>query len=300
MTSLTDVYRRRMGAVASRRRVLVGAGLFALGASLTAVGVVLATTEVGSVVGLGTYGAREVAGVFAGLGLPAVFVGVLAVLPTRRTTRAAAAIGASLSVFAVALFSYVYPIQWPGAPTAAPLLALLTLLTYFAGAITTAWCLFVAVATFRTRKSPGGAAEMRITEEGQITLVRDVDGTNTGSARDGGSLGGLGGVGGVGLFGSDPSGEVATQTGGGTTDDQSTARTVSDGGSVTAEGDDAEILHSGETPRDLDRYCGNCEHFHYVRVEEDALEPYCGYHDRYMDDMDACADWTDTGNDGST
>ncbi|WP_136689545.1 DUF7139 domain-containing protein [Halorhabdus amylolytica] len=293
MTSLTDVYRRRVGAVASRRRVFVGAALFALGAGLTAAGVVLATTHVGSRLGLGTYGAREWAGVLAGLGLPAVFVGVFAVLPTSRVTRAAAAIGASLCVFAVALFTHAYPTQWPGAPAADPLVALLTLGAYFAGAVTTGWCLFVAVATFKTRKSPGGTAEMRITEEGRIKLVRDAGGL--------GGTGSFGGVGGVGLFGTDPDGEVPTQTGNTETngDDSSTTRTVSDGGSaaVDAADDGAEVLEAARKRATPDRYCGNCEHFHYVRVDEDAIEPYCDFHGRYMDDMDACSDWSATGDD---
>lgn len=290
MTSLTDVYRRRVGAVASRRRVLAGGALFALGAGLTALGVVLATTDVGALLGLGTYGAREAAGVLAGLGLPAVFVGVFAVLPASRVTRAAAAIGASLCLFAVALFVHAYPAHWPGAPAADPLLALLTLSTYFVGALTTGWCLFVAVATFRTRKAPGGAAEMRITEEGRIKLVR-----GPGDRDRGGSVGGLGGVGGVGLFGSDPDGSVPTQTGG--VGSSGTDRTVSDGGSATvdANGDDAEILEEARSRGRPDPYCGNCEHFHYVRVGEDALEPYCDRHEEYMDDMDACAEWSATG-----
>ena len=297
MTSLTDVYRRRVGAVASRRRVFVGAALFALGAGLTAAGVVLATTSVGSWLGLGTYGSREWAGILAGLGLPAVFVSVFAVLPTSRVTRAAAAVGASLCLFSIALFTYVYPAQWPGAPAADPLLALLTLSTYFAGAVTTGWCLFVAVATFKTRKAPGGAAEMRITEEGRIKLVRDPGGYATRGGS--GGLGSIGGVGGVGLFGSDPDGNVPTQTGSEGRNDErpETNRTVSDGGSAAVDpaGDDGEILRDSPEQDRLDRYCGNCEHFHYVRVDEETIEPYCGYHDRYMDDMDACADWSENG-----
>jgi hypothetical protein len=294
MTSLTDVYRGRVGAIASRQRVFVGAALFALGAGMTAAGVVLATTGVGSWLGLSTYGSRELAGVLAGLGLPAVFVGVFAVLPTSRVTRAAAAIGASLCVFAVALFTYVYPAQWPGAPAADPLLSLLTLFTYFAGAVTTGWCLFVAAATFKTRKAPGGAAEMRITEEGRIKLVRDPGGHSVSGSNNPG-LGGLGGVGGVGLFGSGPDGNVPTQTGQKSNKEESSGpRTVSDGGSTTVDSnaDGGEILDSGRSRDQLDRYCGNCEHFHYVRVDEDTIEPYCDRHGQYMDDMDACAEWS--------
>ena len=266
MTSLTDVYRHRMGAVASRSRVLAGLALFALGAAMIAMGVVLATTGVSSALGLGTYSARELAGVLAGLGLPATFLGVFAVLPASRVTRASAAIGASLSVFAVALFTYAYPVQWPGAPAADPLLALTTLTAYFVGAITTAWCLFVALATLRTRKSPGGTAEMHVTEEGRIELVRELGAT--------GQSGG-----GIGFFGTDPDGEVPTQTG--PDGSASTAPTASDGGATA----------STPTRGQPDRYCGNCEHFHYVRRDGD-IKPYCGLGEHFMEDLDACEEWS--------
>lgn len=264
MTSLTDVYRHRGGAVASRRRVVSGKAVFAIGASMIATGVVLATTDVSGVFGLGTYGARELAGVLAGLGLPATFLGVFAVLPASRLTRASAAIGASLTVFAVALFTYAYPVQWPGAPAADPVLALTTLTVYFLGSITTAWCLFVALATFRTRKSPGGTAEMLVTEEGRIELVRDFTGA---------------GLGGIGFFGADPDGEVPTQTGTGGSD--STLRTASDGGATS----------STPSRGQPDRYCGNCEYFHYVRREGE-IQPYCGLEEHFMDDLDACEEWS--------
>lgn len=41
----------------------------------------------------------------------------------------------------------------------------------------------------------------------------------------------------------------------------------------------------------VDRYCGNCGHFRYVRTEK-GLSPYCGYHDEVMDDMEPCLGWT--------
>ncbi|MFB6128853.1 MAG: hypothetical protein ABEJ47_03735 [Halorhabdus sp.] len=284
MASLTDVYRRRIGAVASRRRVLAGLALFAVGLGLVAIGVVLATTGMGTTLGLGVYGAREWAGVLAGLGLPATFVGLFAILPTSRLTRATTAIGASLTVFGVALFTYAYPTQWPGAPAADPVLSLTTLAVYFVGAITTGWCLFVAIATFKTRKSPGGAAEMRVTEEGTVKLV---EGADTG----------VSGVGGIGLFGTDPEGDVPTQTGAGASTSESTRQAASDGGSSTVGvSDTATFSESVSTRGQPDRYCGNCEQFNYVRTD-DGLEPYCSHHGRYLEDMDACDEWASNSSD---
>ncbi|WEL21392.1 hypothetical protein [Halorhabdus sp. BNX81] len=285
MTSLTDVYQRRIGAVASRRQVLAGLTLFAAGLGLVAVGVVLATTGLRTTLGLGVYDAREWAGIFAGLGLPATFVGLFVVLPTSRLTRATIAIGSSLTVFAVALFTHAYPMQWPGAPAANPALALTTLALYFIGAITTGWCLFVAIATFKTRKSPGGAAEMRITEEGTVRLVEQA-GTN------------MPAVGGVGMFGTDPDGDVPTQTGTASTESTSARQAASDGGSTTidASADDSEFIESASVRGQPDRYCGNCEQFNYVRTD-DGLEPYCSHHGRYLDDMDACDAWASNSRD---
>lgn len=285
MASLTDVYQRRIGAVASRRRVLAGLALFAVGLGVVAFGVLLATTGIGTVFGLGVYGAREWAGILAGLGLPATFVGLFAILPTSRLTRATIAIGASLSVFAVALFTYAYPTQWPGAPAADPLLSLMTLTLYFVGAITTGWCLFVSIATFKTRKSPGGAAEMRITEEGTVKLVEQADT-------------GVSGVGGIGLFGTDPDGEVPTQTGNSSGSSSTTRQAASDGGSATRSSatDDDAFVESVSTRGQPDRYCGNCEQFNYVRTD-DGLEPYCSHHGRYLEDMDACEEWASNSDD---
>jgi len=70
---------------------------------------------------------------------------------------------------------------------------------------------------------------------------------------------------------------------------------VSDGGigddDITSLKGDGRIVSSTASARDLaDRYCGNCEHFRYVRSEQ-GMEPYCGFHNRSMDDMEACEDW---------
>lgn len=278
MTSLTDVYDGRIGAVASRRRLLAGLTVFAVGLGLVAVGVLLATTGFGTGL-LGVYGAREWAGVLAGVGLPGTFVGLFAVLPTSRVMRATAAIGASIAIFAVALFTHAYPYYWPGAPAADPVLALTTLALYFIGAITTGWCLFVAIATFKTRKSPGGAAEMRITEEGTVRLVER-------AGRD------IAGVGGIGVFGTDPDGEVPTQTGSAAGGGSPAPPAASDGGSATVNpaDDDAEFLESASARSQPDQYCGNCERFSYVRIDG-GLEPHCSHHNRYLDDMDACEAW---------
>jgi len=195
MTSLTDVYEGEVGRVASRRQQLVGTALFLAGAAGLVGAIALATTGLGSRYGLDTYAARRIAGIIAGLGLPAVILGVFAVLPASHRIRLAALSGTGVATVGVGLFQSLYPYNWTSSD---PLLALLTGCVYFAGIVTTFWCLFASLATFKTRNDPGGTARMEVTEEGTIRLVEE--------ART------IPGLGGIGFFGQDPDGGVETQT----------------------------------------------------------------------------------------
>ena len=269
MTSLTDVYEDRT-AVVDSRRLSLGVALFAVGAALVVGAIIIATTGLSDVLELSTFESREVAGLLAGIGVPIAMLGGFVVLPAGRSTRAAAVIGASMAVFGVALFTAVYPEQWLGAADPSPGLTLLTTLVYVAGVLTTAWCLFLAVATFETRKTPGGTARMEITEQGRVRLLEES------TPQDG--------LGGIGFFGSTPDGTVETQT-----NRTGSTRPASDGAG-TATADDAAVLDSVTVRRQPDQYCGNCKHFSYVRTD-DGIVPYCGHDSRYMDDMEPCEQW---------
>jgi hypothetical protein len=313
MTSLSEVYAGGVGAVASRRRQLLGTGLFVVGAAMVVGAIPIATTGLRVEVGLGVYEARELAGVLAGLGLPGVFVGIFTVLPAGRVTRAAAAIGASIAVLGVTMFSVAYPNGWLAND---PTLAVATTVLYATGTLVTFWCLFVGVATFQTRNKPGGTARIEITDEGTVRVVtQDQDG--------------IPGFGSVGMFGTGPDGDVETQTNqsseSGTpgTDDDIIVTDVSEESSVsggrqasirgtdpTPAGDGAGDVRMGEASnsepdpaaasadvRDAveqrgrpDEYCGNCSHFRYVRADG-TMAPYCGLHDELMEDMNACKQW---------
>jgi len=310
MTDLTDVYEREVGEIASRKRVFFGLALFAVGAAAIVAGIVVATTALGDQLGLGVYEARELAGVLAGLGLPAAFIGSFVLLPASRRLRAAAGIGAVLAVFGVLLFREAYPYQWISSTGSSPALSLPVTAVYFVGMVTTFWCLFLAVANFKTRNDPGGTVTMQVTEEG--TTVLEVSGRVPGL----GSTGSMPGFGSVGLFGRNPDGEVETQTNRSdegeplyTRESEPTPSPTpepapaSDGGSATHP---ATTADAGPDPTDdtdeafvaaanrrgqPDSYCGNCEHFQYVRVDGD-IQPACTLHDELMDDMDACEEWT--------
>ncbi len=292
MTDLSEVYQGGRTVVNPRRRSL-GLSVFAVGVLLVVGAIPIATTDLASWFGLDVYEARQTAGVLAGLGLPAVFVGIFLVLPASNVTRAAAAIGASLAVFGVVLFSYAYPYQWISNN---PQLALGTTVLYASGTLVTFWCLFVGVATFKTRNDPGGTARIEITEEGQVRVIS----TGSSGALDSGSTPSIPGFGSVGLFGNDPDGTVPTQTNDGTQSDPVDAddsvvipEPTSDGGAAATDDPAIEddVLEAAQERGRPDTYCGNCQHFEYVSVDDEII-PYCGLHDDLMNDMNACPEWT--------
>ncbi len=350
MTSLADAYQREVGTHVDPRRLYLGVGLFLVGAVLAVAAILVASTEP-FIEALGLTTAREYAGILGGIAAPAVFLGIFAVLPASRQTRAAAVVGAGVALLGVALFVHAFPCQWTGSNCGAGLadLTLVTAGVYFAGTLTTFWCLFVGVANFKSRNDPGGTVTLEVVREGErkeIEVPRSELGDWAGAKASTGS------VGGVGLLGATPDGDVKTQTnrpGGagataGTADGGSDAEVVSSpGGSsapsgptgptgpggtsqqssganrtgVTSDGgassrdvttlrdeagadapvDTVSTRPSRDRPTGAgsgptgDQYCGSCEHFQYVRTEE-GMQPYCGFHDGLMDDMDACEEWT--------
>lgn len=334
MTSLADVYEDNVGEVGSVRRLYAGTALFVVGVVLTLVAVVVGGTNVLVGFGVSVFEARKFAGVLGGLGVPAVLLGVFTVLPASQRVRGAAAIGASVCVFGVALFWYAYPTYWVTS-SASTDYTLVVAAVYVFGAFTSIWTLFAAIVNFKTRNDPGGTVEVRLTHEGETRVV-EVDRETAERVRDGESVNAAAFGGGVGMMGSQPDGDVETQTADPTTAGRadgdrergrsrsgsgtgSTSRSksrskprsatgrgaaASDGGSTTqdisspmddysGDGHDAEVLEDepAESPSVADRYCGNCEHFDYVRTNQ-GIQPYCGYDDESMDDMEACDAWS--------
>ena len=200
MTSLSEAYGEGPGTEVDLRRLYLGIGLFLGGVLLVVAGILAAGTELLTTRGYSLGEARLYGGVLGGLGVPAVFLGIFAVLPASRATRAAAIVGAAVAILGVAMFYHAYPCQWIGS-NCGPELADLTLATssiYFLGTLTTFWCLFVGVANFKRRNDPGGTVTMEITRKGETKIV-EVE-------RDSRGLGGIG------FLGSTPDGNVDTQT----------------------------------------------------------------------------------------
>ena len=200
MTSLSEAYGEGPGTEVDHRRLYLGIGLFLGGVLLVVAGILAAGTEILTTRGYSLGEARLYGGVLGGLGVPAVFLGIFAVLPAGRTTRAAAAVGAAVALLGVAMFYHAYPCQWIGSNCGEGLadLTLATSSIYFLGTVTTFWCLFVGVANFKRRNDPGGTVTMEVTRKGETKIVEVERGSR--------------GLGGIGFLGSTPDGDVDTQT----------------------------------------------------------------------------------------
>ena len=262
MTSLSETYGGTGRSEVDPRRLSLGAGLFVGGALLLVAGILVAA-EVLVPSGYTSGAARRLGGILGGLGVPALLLGVMTVLPADRRTRAAAVVGAAITALGVAVFSQAYPHHWVNGPS--PELVDLTLPTagiYFLGAATTMWCVFVGVANFKTRNDPGGTVTMEVTHKGETKII-EVERDQLGSR------------GGIGLLGGTPDGDVETQTnrpggtqagrnGGSETDDGHAPDTVDVGtdsgrsasiglggseasGSSTLDGPSASVSDGGDT-----------------------------------------------------
>ena len=300
MTDLSEAYEGSVASQQGNHRLYLGVSLFFMGAVLLLAAIIVAGSGLLTSRGYSLGQTRWIGGVLGGIGLPAVILGVFTVLPADRRTRSAALIGASLALFGVAIFSHAYPCQWIGTTCTNPGadLTLPTAGIYALGTLTTVWCLFVGIANFKVRNNPGGTVTMEVTRQGETQVV-EVDRSE------------LGGMGGVGFLGPTPDGEVETQT---NTNGHPAGSTTSDGGATsndissigrsesaapvekTASGVDRigpktpSSSRSQRADPSVDRYCGSCVEFKYVRTDT-GIRPYCGYHDELMDDMDACEEW---------
>jgi len=292
MPSLGETYERRVG-VASREQVLLGTALFALGAVLVVTAILIGGTGLLVGQGLGVLESREIAGILAGVGIPAVFVGIAIVLPGSPVHRGAAAVGAAMALFGVWLFQYAYPGNWYAEPGIPSTIVLAMLLVYFIGVLITFWSLFTAVATFKRRNDPGGTVSLRVGSEGPT--IRAAEAVQTEFQRAGKAI--STGIGGIGTFGEEtktadlgpqPHQQSSASDGGRSADAEIVDPEPQSGTQSPQQTDDAEVMRDrGVEP---DKYCGNCTHFEYETPEQN-MDPYCGLYDEPMDDMEPCKWW---------
>lgn len=162
MTSLDDAYGSPRFEGRDPRLVYAGLAAVVVGA--------LALITALLLVGLGgdRVGAKKLAGLVGGLGVPALLVGVVLVLPANRRHRAGVLAGTALTLGGSALFWYAYPTHWTR--TADPL-AFPTALVYGLGGAVALWFVFAAIASTRLRNTPAGTVTLELVRQGSTTTV---------------------------------------------------------------------------------------------------------------------------------
>lgn len=292
MPSLGETYERRVG-VASRQQVLMGTALFIAGAVLVVTAILFGGTGLLVGNGMSVLESREIAGILAGIGIPAVFIGITIVLPGAQMHRVWVGIGAGLALVGVWLFQAAYPENWYASAGVPSNQVLLLLLVYVTGVMITFWTLFTAVATFKTRNDPGGTVSLQVGTDGPT--IRAVEAVQTEFQNAGRAI--SSGLGGIGTFGDEtqttdlgpqPHRQGSVSDGGKSADAEIVEPEPSGPTAPTQTGDDAEVM--GEPKIEPDKYCGNCTHFDYDTPAE-RMDPYCGLYDEPMDDMEACKWW---------
>jgi hypothetical protein len=166
MPSLSEAYdSRRDRHGRDPRRVALGGAVSLAGAVALVAALLVVTTPLGPLLGArDPIAAKHLGGVLAGLGGPAVLLGVVVVLPSKRRQQVGVVAGAAVAVAGVALFAYAYPDRW--VQSADPLV-FETAVVYFLGGFVALWFLFVAVANVRRRNDPHGTVTLELEQGGE-------------------------------------------------------------------------------------------------------------------------------------
>lgn len=161
MPSLDEAYDDRSG-LADSREAAVGLGLLSVGALaiLAAIALVWFGSDTPTI--------KQYAGVTAGVGIPAMLLGVVAVLPANRRQRLGVVVGTVLAGIGVWLFWHVYPTRWTR--TSDPL-AFETLTLFGVGCAIALWFVFSAIASTRLRNNPHGTVSLEVITQGRTRTV---------------------------------------------------------------------------------------------------------------------------------
>jgi hypothetical protein len=170
MPSLSEAYTdRRDRGTRDPRRIALGAAVSLSGAVALVAALLVVTTPLGDLLGASDpIAAKHLGGVLAGLGGPAVLLGVVAVLPSKRRQQVGVVAGSIVAIAGVSLFSVAYPQRWFHA---ADPLVFETAMVYFLGAFVALWYVFVAVVNFRRRNDPHGTVTLEIEKGGETRRV---------------------------------------------------------------------------------------------------------------------------------
>lgn len=177
MTSLDEAYSQRQSSARDPRRTVVGLAL--VGAGVVALVVAMAAIWLD---GDGV-GAKRFAGTVAGLGIPALLLGVVVVLPASSRSRLGVVVGTLVASVGVFLFRYAYPNRWT---RTAESLAFETAMFYGVGCAIALWFVFTAIATFKRRNNPQGTVRLEVVRQGETKTVRVTDEQYESLVNDGG------------------------------------------------------------------------------------------------------------------
>lgn len=158
MPSLEEAYDRER----LPRRMIGGLAVGAAGA-LAVLGAVLSLAVLPA-----TTATKAWAGALAGLGVPALLLAVVFVLPASRRERLGVVAGSALTVAGVWLFWTAYPARWTRTGQS---MAFETAMVYGLGGAVALWFVFTAVATFRLRNDPHGTVELEVVRRGRTRTV---------------------------------------------------------------------------------------------------------------------------------
>ncbi|MFC7072280.1 hypothetical protein ACFQJ7_05255 [Halovenus rubra] len=162
MTSLDEAYSQDWTGDRNPRRVVGGLALVGAGIVAVMIAMVLVGLQGDSTV------AKRYGGVIAGLGIPALLLGVVVVLPASNRTRLGVVFGTVIASTGVFLFWNVYPDRWTR--TAEPL-AFETTMLYGVGCVVALAFVFSAIASFRLRNNPQGTVRLEVVRQGETRTV---------------------------------------------------------------------------------------------------------------------------------
>jgi hypothetical protein len=265
MPTLEEVYERRLDEDKGDGglRVRAGLALLSVGVFLIFFGGVVAFSETVASLFHATVDWERwgVGAIFAGIGLPLAFTGVFVVVPAPRRDQALGASGILVSFFGVLLFDYAYPDMWQGDPLD---LTPLVFAVYALGSFLMFGALFRSVLDIDVSLPRTSLSFEYVDRRRDSMPDREQRVAEMSKSTDGGANGG--GVGGAG---------VSVET------------NATDAEVVRKEDDGTEGGRSHSAGFAGDRYCGNCAFYEYAQTEG-TNKPFCGYHKRDLEDLEAC------------